>query len=341
MKVSTMADKKAAPRQQLLEMLTAYWVSQAIHVAAKLRLADLVADGPKTAQELAEATKSEPQALYRLLRALASVDIFKEDNQGSFALTPTAECLLDRPGSQHAVALMMGEEHFRSWGDLLYSVQTGKPAFDQIYGKPVFDYLSEHPEQAKIFDAAMTGFHGPETQAMIDAYDYTGINTLVDIGGGNGTVISTVLKKYPAMKGILYDLPGVVERAKQNLAAAGLGGRCQTLTGSFFEAVPKGGDAYMMRHIIHDWTDEQCQTILSHCRKVMPAHGRLLIIEMVIKPGNEAQPAKWLDLNMLVLPGGRERTEEEYRTLLAGAGFRLERIVPTPTEVSVIEGRPS
>jgi methylase of polypeptide subunit release factors len=336
-----MADKKPTPRQQLLQMITSYWTAQAIHVAAKLKLADLVKDGLKTAQQLAQATRTHPQALYRLMRALASVEVFCEDEQGRFSITPIAECLLDRPGSQYAVALMMGDEHYRAWGDLLYSVQTGKPAFDHVFGKPIFDFLSEHAEQAKIFDAAMTGFHGPETQAMIDAYDYTGVNTLVDIGGGNGTVLAAVLKKYPGMKGVLYDLPGVIERAKKNLADAGLTARCQTRAGSFFESAPPGGDAYQMRHIIHDWTDEQCHTILGHIRKVMPAHGRLLVIEMVIKPRNEPQPAKWLDLNMLVLPGGRERTEAEYRDMYAKAGFRLERVVPTPTENSVIEGRPA
>jgi O-methyltransferase domain/Dimerisation domain len=333
-----MSDQKPTPRHQLLGMITSYWTAQAIHVAAKLKLADLIKDGPRTAAELAAATKVHPQSLYRLLRALASVEIFSEADDGKFRITPIAECLLDKPGSQWAVAMMMGDEHFRAWGDLLYSVQTGKPAFDHVFGKPIFDYLSEHAEQARIFDAAMTGFHGPETQAMIDAYDYTGVNTLIDIGGGNGTVLKAVLSKHPAMKGILYDLPGVIERAKKNLAD--LASRCQTIPGSFFESAPPGGDAYQMRHIIHDWTDEQCHTILGHIRKVIPKHGKLLVIEMVIQPGNVAQPAKWLDLNMLVLPGGRERTEAEFREMYAKAGFRLERVAPTPTEVSVIEGRP-
>ncbi len=335
-----MSDKQPTPRQQLIQMITSYWTAQSIHVAAKLKLADLVKNGPQSAAQLAQATNTQPQALYRLLRALASVGIFAEDEQGRFGTTPMAELLVDVHGSMYAVAMMMGDEHYRSWGDLLYSVQTGKPAFDHIYGKGVFDWLSEHSEQAKIFDAAMTGFHGPETQAMIDAYDYAGINTLVDIGGGNGTVLTAVLKKNPALQGILYDLPGVIDRAKKNLADAGLASRCQTIAGSFFESAPPGGDAYQMRHIIHDWTDEQCHTILSNIRKVIPKHGRLLVIEMVIKPRNEPQPAKWLDLNMLVLPGGRERTEAEYRELYARAGFQLERIVPTPTEVSVIEGKP-
>lgn len=335
-----MSETQSTPRQKLLRLITSYWASQAIHVAAKLGLADHVKNGPKPAAELARLTNTHAPSLYRLLRALASVEIFAEDAEGRFGLTPMAECLLDVQGSQRAVAIMMGDEHFASWGELLYSIQTGKPSFDHLYGKPVFDWLSEHPEQAKIFDAAMTGFHGTETQAMIEAYDYSGINTLVDVGGGNGTVLIDVLKKNPNVRGVLYDLPGVIERARANLAKAGVADRCQTIAGSFFESAPAGGDAYQMRHIIHDWTDEQCHTILTHIRKVIPRTGRLLVIEMVIKPRNEEQAAKWLDLNMLLIPGGRERTEAEYAEMYARAGFRLERIVPTPTEVSIIEGRP-
>lgn len=335
-----MPENKPTPRQRFMQMVTAYWTSQSIHVAAKLKLADLVQEGPKTADELAKLTNTDPHALYRLLRALASVEIFAEDEEGRFAMTPMAECLLDAPGSPRAIALISGGEGFRAWGDLLYSIQTGKPAFDHIFGKGIFDYLAEHPEQAKNFDAAMTGVHGHETRAMIAAYDYSGVNTLVDIGGGNGTTLMEVLKSHPAMKGILYDLPGVIERAQQNLAAAGLASRCQAIGGSFFESVPPGADAYQMRHIIHDWTDEQCQTILGHIRQVIPKSGRVLVIETVIKPRNEPQPAKWLDLNMLVIPGGRERTEPEYAELYAKAGFRLVRVVPTASEVSIIEGKP-
>jgi hypothetical protein len=321
------------PRKKLLKMITGYWQAQAIHVAAKLGIADLIEKAPRSAAELAKETKTDPQSLYRLLRALASVEIFAEDEQRRFSLTPLAECLLDRHGSQRAVAIMMGDEHFRAWGDVLYSVQTGKPAFDHVHGMGVFDYYSKHPEEAKIFDAAMTGFHGPETQAMVDAYDFSGINTLVDVGGGNGTVISTILRKYPALKGI-------IERAKVSLQLAGLAQRCQTVSGSFFESVPEGGDAYLMRHIIHDWTDEQCRTILGNCRKVMKPGHRLLVIEMVVPPGNEPGLVKFLDLNMLVIPGGQERTEAEYRQLFASTGFKLTRVVPTTTEVSVIEGAP-
>ena len=332
---------KPSPRQAVVQMITSYWTAQAIHVAAKLKLADRVKDGPRPSSELAQETGTHPHALYRLLRALASVGVFAEDDQQRFGLTPLAEQLIEQPGSLYAVAIMMGDEHYASWGELLYSVQTNQTAFEHLYGKPVFEYLAEHPQQAKIFDAAMTGFHGPETQGMIDAYDFNGIGTLVDVGGGNGSLISIVLKKHPRLKGILYDLPNVIDRARANLAANGVADRCLAVAGSFFESAPPGGDAYLMRHIIHDWNDEQCVTILSHIRKVIPTQGRLLVIEMVIQQGNGQQvAAKFLDLNMLVLPGGMERTEAEYRALFEKAGFRLERIVPTPTEVSVIEGRP-
>ena len=328
------------PRLTMLRMITSYWMSQAIHVAARLRLADRVKDGPKTSAALAQEAGVHAQSLHRLLRMLASQGVFAEDEQGRFRMTPLSECLLDTPLSQYGVALMMGDEHYRSWGDLLYSIRTGKPAFDHVYGKPIFDYLAEHPEQAKIFDQAMTGFHGAETQAMVDAYDFTGIQTLFDVGGGNGSVLCTILRKYPAMKGVVYDLPNVVARTAESLKAAGLADRCRTVSGSFFESVPAGGDAYLMRHIIHDWTDEQCRTILGHCRKVMAAHAKLLVIEMVIPPGNAPSFGKLLDLNMLVLPGGQERTEAEYRALYQSAGFRLSRIVPTKSEVNIIEGMP-
>jgi hypothetical protein len=328
------------PGQQLMRMLTGYWIARAIYVAAKLKLADRVQAGPRTADELAREAGVHPQALHRLLRALASVGCFAEDGQNRFGLTPLAECLIDRPGSQHALALMNGEEHYTAYGGLIDSIRTGQPAFDQIFGKPVFDYLAEHPESARIFDSAMTGVHGAESQAMLDAYDFEGTGTLIDVGGGNGTTITAVLKAYPRMCGILYDLPGVIERARSTITAAGLTERCTLAAGNFFESVPAGADTYMMRHIIHDWDDERALTILRNVRPVIPQTGKLLVVESVIRPGNDPDFGKLLDLTMLVIPGGMERTEEQYRTLYAQSGFALRRIVPTASPVCVIEGAP-
>jgi hypothetical protein len=328
-----------SPHQQLDHMITGYWISQAIYAAAKFGIADLLKNGPRTAEQLAEATSTNPDALYRLLRALASVGIFSEGEPRQFSLTPLAEPLQsDVPGSKRALALMSGDEQFRAWAEIEYSVQTGKIAFDKVFGKPIFDYLGDNPEKARIFDAAMVGIHGRESNAILDAYDFSGIGIVADIGGGNGSQIASVLQRHSSMKAILFDLPHVVERARERINAAGLSGRCQLVSGSFFESVPKGADAYMMRHIIHDWDDEKALTILRNCHAAMPSNGKLLVIESVIPPGNEPFGGKLLDLVMLLIPGGKERTADEYGSLFAKAGFEISRIVPTGSEISIIEG---
>ncbi len=329
-----------SPPEMLNRFLTGYWTTQMFYVAAKLGLADHLVAEPRTADDLAAVTKTHAPSLYRLLRGLASLGCFAEDTAGRFSLTPMAECLLtNSPTSQRALAIMCGEEHYQAWGELLYSVETGKIAFDKLYGMPVFEFLSKHEEQAKIFDAAMVGVHGRETSAMTDAYDFSKIGVLADIGGGNGSLLTSVLKKHPLLKGILYDLPGVSERAKGALRAAGVADRCQVIAGSFFDSVPPGADAYLMRHIIHDWDDEKSTTILKNIHRVIGKEGRLLLVEGVIPPGNDFSFGKLLDLTMLTIPGGKERTEAEYRALFAGAGFELTGITPTAAEVSVIEGR--
>jgi hypothetical protein len=330
------------PPLAMRQMLTGYWTAQCLYVAAKLELADRVKDGPKASAELAAATGTDADALYRILRALASVGVFVEDGQGRFGLTPLAACLRrDVAGSQWALAVMMGEEHYRAWTELLYSVRTGKPAFDHLYGRPIFDYLADHPDAARTFDGAMTGVHGAETAAMLDAYDFAGVGTLVDVGGGNGSLLIATLQRNAALRGVLYDRPDVVGRARETVRAAGLEGRCRLVGGNFFESVPEGGDAYLMRHIIHDWDDVRCQVILGHCRRAVGPGGRLLIVDTVIPPGNDPSFAKFLDVNMLVIPGGRERTEAQYRDLLGAAGFRLARVVPTRMEVDIIEAVPA
>jgi hypothetical protein len=327
------------PQAALLKMLTGFWTSQAIHVAAKLGIADLVKDGPRTADDLARATQTHGRSLYRLLRALASIGVFAEDGAGRFGLTPMAACLVgDAPGSLRAAATAMGEEHYRSWGDLLYSVRTGNTAFDHVFGQPIFSYLAAHPRAAGLFDETMTGVHGAETAAMLEVYDFTPIGTLVDVGGGNGTTLAGILAKDPLLHGILFDRPDVIDRARETLKAAAMEHRCLTVGGDFFQSVPVGGDAYLLRHILHDWTDDQCLTILRNIRKAMLPRAKLLVVESVIPPGNEPFFGKFLDVNMLVIPGGMERTEAEYRQLFANGGFKLTRIIPTRMEVSVIEG---
>jgi hypothetical protein len=331
-----------SPQAAMMRLLSGYWTAQCIYVAAHLGLGDLLADGPQSVAHLAEATGTHAPSLYRLLRGLASEGIFAEDAEGRFGLTPLAECLRsDRPDSQRALALMNGEEHYRCWGELLYSVRTGQTAFEKLYGQPIFSWLAGQPRAAQIFDAAMVGVHGAETAAMLDAYDFAAIGTLVDIGGGNGSLLTATLQRHPRLRGVLFDRPDVIERARPLLEQASVSDRCTVVAGDFFQSVPAGGDAYLMRHIIHDWDDGRALAILKNVRRVVPAAGKLLLVEGVVPPGNGRSFTKMLDLTMLVIPGGKERTEGEYRELYAAAGFRLSRIVPTRGEVSVIEGVPA
>lgn len=325
--------------QQLDQMITSYWISQAIYATAKLGIADQLKDGPQTVDQLATACSANPNALYRLLRALASAGIFFEVSPKEFRLTPLAELLRsDTAGSKRALALMTGDEQFQAWGEIVHSIQTGDTAFDKVFGKPVFEYLGENPDKAQIFDDAMTGIHGRETSSMLEAYDFSGVSVLADIGGGNGSNIMAILKKYPEMKGILFDLPHVIERAQEQIKAEGLSDRCQLVGGDFFDSVPSGADTILMRHIIHDWNDEKSQSILRNCQAAMPTNGKLLVVESVIPPGNDPFAGKFLDLVMLLIPGGKERTEDEYRALYEDSGFELSRIIPTDSELSIVEG---
>jgi hypothetical protein len=331
---------EASTHQQLDQMITGYWISQAIYAAAKFGIADLLKDGSQTVEVLAAATATNPDALYRLLRALASVGIFTEGESRHFSLTPLAELLRsDVAGSKRALALMSGDEQFRAWAEIDYSIRTGRMAFDKVFGKPIFDYLGEHPDKARIFDAAMVGIHGRESSGILNAYDFSVFGIVADIGGGNGSQITEILKKHSRMKGILFDLPHVIERAKERIQAAGLRDRCQLVAGSFFDAVPEGADAYVLRHIIHDWDEEKCLAILRNCHRAMRPTSKLLVIESVIPAGNEPFHGKFLDLVMLLIPGGKERTESEYRALFERAGFELTSIFPTGTAVSVVEGK--
>jgi hypothetical protein len=320
-------------------MGTAYWVSRLVYLAAELGLADHLASGPLSADDLASRTQTHAPALYRVLRSLASVGLFTEDTTRRFALTPLGAALkTGAPGSARASILTLaGEPVSAAWQGLGYSVRTGKPAFDHAHGKPIFAWLAEHPKDAALFGETMVGFHGAEPAAVAAAYDFSGLRTIVDVGGGTGNLLTTLLARYPQPRGVLFDLPHVQEEAVALINSRGLKDRIQVQAGDFFTTVPAGGDAYVLSHVIHDWSEDQCRTILGHCRRAMKADSRLLLIEMVVPPGNAPHPGKILDIMMLVGPGGEERTGEDYRTLLASAGFRLERIIPTDSAVSIIE----
>jgi hypothetical protein len=319
-------------------MITGYWLTQMIYAAARLGLADRLADGPRTAEELAADSEAHPRSLYRLLRALAGVGVFAEGEGGRFSQTPLSDCLRrDAPGSQWAMAVVMGEEHYRAWGDLVGSVRTGETAFDRLYGEPLFEYLAGHPDKTAVFDAAMTSIHGRETRATLDAYNFAGVGVLADVGGGNGTNLAGILGRHPAMRGILFDRPHVVERAAVSLKRAGLLGRCEVVGGDFFGTIPAGADAYFLRHVLHDWDDERATAILRNVRRAMGPAARLLVVESVVPTGGGSSLAKLIDLNMMAVPGGVERTAPEYRRLFEAAGLRLTRIVPTGAGVDVIE----
>jgi hypothetical protein len=326
---------------QLMQLMGGAVLSRTIGAVAEFAVADLIEPGSsRPVGDLAAATGCHEQTLYRCMRYLASHGIFEETAPGRFALTPLAAALrTDADGSFRAGARMLGRL-FPAVAELENTLRDGENGIVKAFGQPLFEYLPNHPELAAIFDGGMTAIHGSETPAMLEAFDFSGIGTLADVGGGNGSLLMPLLRKYPAMKGILFDLGHVVERAAANIAAAGLSDRCQVREGNFFKAFPSGADAYLMRHIIHDWNDEQSIQILRNCRAVIPPHGRLFLVEAVVPMGNEPSPAKEFDMAMLIYPGGMERTEEEYRALFSAAGFELKGVTPTASAVSVIEGQP-
>lgn len=327
------------PHAQLIQMGTAYWVSRLVHLAAELGLADHLAAGPATADELSRATKTDSPTLSRVLRTLAGLGLFTEDATRRFSLTPLGAALQrGAPGSARASILTLaGEPVSAAWQHLSESVRTGRSGFEQAHGKPIFAWLAEHPEDAALFGETMVGFHGAEPAAVAAAYDFAQCSRIVDVGGGTGNLLTTVLAKFPQPRGVLYDLPHVTKDAAALIASRGLADRVTFEAGDFFAKVPGGGDLYLLSHVIHDWNEDQCQTILTNCRQAMKADSRLLVLEMVLPPGDAPHPGKMLDMMMLVGPGGRERTADEYRTLLARAGFRLTRVIPTDSAISIVE----
>lgn len=326
------------PKVIISQMIFGYVISKGIHVAAKLNVADLIAtNGPMTCAELSVQTGAHEESLCRLLRALASSGIFVMNENGKYDLTPMAECLLEHsPDSVKAMSLGTGNVFYNSMSELLSSVKTGEPGFVKAIGMPPFEYLGKNPEEGKIFDRMMTDIHGGETEPMLDSYDFSAFRAVVDVGGGNGEVITGILHRHPAVNGVLFDLPVVIQRSANNIAAAGLSDCCKLVAGNFFEEIAPGGDAYIMRHIIHDWSDEDAVKILTNCRKAMNSGGKVLVVEAVIQDDNSPSPFKWLDLSMLTI-GGKERTRQQFEGILSRAGLKLDRIVPFQHDLSVIE----
>jgi hypothetical protein len=332
-----------APQAQLIQMVTGHWISSLVYFAAQMKLADQLAEGPKTADELALSIAADAPSLYRVMRTLCGIGLFTEDSGHRFSLTPLGEALrTGTPGSvRSSVLILAGELITKSVGQLDYSVQTGKTGFEKVFGMPLFEWLGNHPAEASMFSETMIGLHAGEPAAVAAAYDFSQCETLIDVGGATGKMLAAILSLHPEPRGILFDLPHVIRDAPVLIQAQGLADRIKTEGGSFFESVPAGGSAYMLSHIIHDWTEAQCLTILGNCRRQMKPTSRLLIIEMVLPTGNTPHPGKVLDMVMLTVAGGQERTEPEYRVLLEKARFRLTRVLPTESAVSVVEAVPA
>jgi SAM-dependent methyltransferase len=337
-----LAPAEAPPHVQVIQLATAYWISRAVYAAARLGIADLLTEGPRDAGALAAATGMHAPSLRRVLRTLASVGLFSTDSQGRFSLTPLGATLrTDAPGAARSTVIALaGEWWWSAWGETLHAVRTGETGLERALGMSEYSYLAQHPEEALHFNAAMIGFHGDEPAAIVDSYDFSGVRTIVDVGGGSGNLLGTVLLANPYPRGVLLERPQVVPEAMQHLRAAGVADRCHVVGGDFLEAVPEGGDLYIVSHCIHNWDEPNCLKILQNCRRAMRPGGRLLIVEAVVSQADEPDPAKILDLAMLLVPGGQERSEDEYGALLAKAGFRLTRVVPTRTSASLVEAIP-
>ena len=335
--------KQPSPAEIMRNLAIGYWVARLIHVAAKLRLADLLRKGSRTLEDLSKAAGVQPEPLYRILRALASVGIFTETKGRRFKLTPLATTLQTGvSGSMHAWALMINDNWaWDSWKELLYGVKTGEVPFLKAHGVPIFEYLEKHPEDLEVFGESMTSISQIENPAVAAAYKFSGIRTLVDVAGGHGSLLATILKANPRLQAVLFDRGPVIARAEsdRHVTAKGITERCRLESGDFFEAVPKGGDAYLMKYILHDWNDEACIKILTNCRTAMNEKGKVLVVDNVIAPGNDPSWGKLLDIQMLII-GGRERTKQEFAALFAAAGLKLTRVIPTKCSLSIVEGIP-
>ena len=327
---------------EMMRLVNGYQISQSIHVAATLGIADHLGHGPRTSDDLAEATSTHPPTLYRLLRALASIGVFHEGDNRTFSLTELGSCLQSNSATPIAPwAIFIGRPYmWEAWAHLLYSVRTGENAFRHVHGRSNFEYRSLRPAEQAIFDQAMSGGSRGLSSAVMQALDFSQFGTIVDVGGGEGALLADILTAHPKLRGVLFDQPTVIARADTFLERGGVRSRCDLIGGSFFDSVPGGGDAYILKFILHDWDDATSIDILSACRRAMSAEAMLLVLERMIGPPNEGADAKFADLNMLVEPGGQERTAEEFANLFKAASFKLTKIIPTGTRIDLIEGVP-
>jgi O-methyltransferase len=324
---------------EMIRMATGHWLATLVYVAAKIGLADHLVAGPRSAEDLSGPTGLNPRALHRFMRTLASFGILTQGDDDRFTLTELGATLREgAPGSVRSTVLTMGGPLMtRSFDEFEYSLATGKPAAEKVFGKNIFDYLAEHPDEAARFSESMVGIHGGEPPTVAAAYDFSACGTVVDVGGATGNMLAHILTRYPQPRGVLYDRAHVVAEAPALLRQHGVSDRVTIVPGNFFESVPPGGDAYILSHIIHDWTEEQCLTILGNCRKAMTPEKKLLIVEFVLPEGNTPHFGKLADMVMLACPGGEERTAAEYGALLDAAGFSVARVVPTTSDVSIVE----
>ena len=337
---TAMAPQELPPDVQVLQLVSGAFVSAAIYTAAKLGIADVLADGPQTVSHIASELGTDERSTYRLLRSLASVGAFSETEPYRFANTPMTETLRsDVPGSTRDVTIWMGEpDHWNVFGHLIHSVKTGQPAWDHVHGEPVFPYLFEtNKPLGQIFNRAMTSVSHQVIGAVLDAYDFSDARTVADIGGGYGHVLAGILKANPKANGVLFDLPVVLDGAREMMESHGVADRVELVGGDFFTEIPVSADIYVLKYIIHDWSDEKNQSILKNIHANMPDDGKVLIVETVVPEGNEPHFSKIIDLEMLMAPGGLERTEAEFEKLLQDSGFRLTRIIPTQGMMSIIE----
>ncbi|MGQ0572666.1 MAG: methyltransferase [Pseudonocardia sp.] len=342
MTTSTTSADTLPPPVRMIHLIGGYQISQAVHVAATLGIADLVADGVTTSEALGAATGAVPGRLHRVLRTLAAYDVFVETRPRTWGLTPLAETLRrDVPGSVRNLVLTWGAEHYRAFGELVAAVRSDRPAFDIAYGTDFWSHLAEHPDSAATFGAAMGDVSGQVHAAAVGAYDFSGLRHVVDVGGGQGFLLALLLGRHPRLRATLLELPHVLPGAEKTLAEAGVLDRCTLVAGDFRDHVPAGGDAYLLSLVVHDWDDETCVRILGNVRRVGGPDARLLIVDTVLPDGAEPHLGRMIDLTMLAMLTGQERTRAEFAALLDAAGFELRRVVPTGAHTSVLEACPA